>query len=144
MVNLTGFSHLETSKYTYWCCDVTATAFQKVSNYQLNRQNGNIFNWGNRKVTRGQVMQVGWVVDKSCCFWQKIPWWKRKFEMVSWWKNQLFCHQSLGVGSLPTCSCSRCEMSRVVCGIDCLACQDEFVLNNNHHDTKKIMSMLLT
>jgi hypothetical protein len=51
---------------------------------------------------------------------------KKKCETaLSWWNSQLFWYQSLGR--------SRHTFSvkvTVVCGIDCLACQDEFFVSN--------------
>jgi hypothetical protein len=63
-------------------------------------------------------------------FWSKIPWSRRKQEMVC-------CHDATASsfvakvwGEVFAHFHSVAIKVTVVCGIDCLACQDEFFVNN--------------
>jgi hypothetical protein len=68
---------------------------------------------------------------QSCCFWSKIPWWKRKCKTARCRDTTAssFAVKVLG-RILPHIFTQSPQNVTIVCRIDCLPYQDEFFINN--------------
>jgi hypothetical protein len=99
--------------------------------------------WRETKVAVGQVRRIGWVEDDSHVFGQKLPGKKGRVKLYVVMQQPILLSPNIGAKSLHNFTQSPLNVT-IVCGIDCLVCQDEFCVNNSPLMLKKMFSMILT